>query len=95
MSEAPFDFDAIFDDDYLYFYEPMLADVVAMAHAGRLTRRGLPRSLFDLAALARRYEQEAHAPLLGIGAQRLLLAPLLLPGRLAGTRPASRLVPQA
>jgi SAM-dependent methyltransferase len=26
MSEAPFDFDAIFDDDYLYFYEPMLTE---------------------------------------------------------------------
>ena len=57
--------------------EQMFAEVVAMAEAGRLTRRGLPRSLFDLASLARRYDQEAHAPLIGIGLQRFLLAPLV------------------
>lgn len=56
--------------------EQMLAEVVAMAEAGRMTRRGLPRSLRDLARLARKYEQEAHAPLLSVGVQRLLLAPL-------------------
>ena len=56
--------------------EQMLAEVVAMAEAGRMTRRGLPRSLRDLARLARKYDKEAHAPLLSVGVQRLLLAPL-------------------
>jgi quercetin dioxygenase-like cupin family protein len=55
--------------------EEMLAEVVAMAQAGRMTRRGLPRNLRDLATLARAYDQEAHAPLLSVGVQRLLLAP--------------------
>jgi hypothetical protein len=58
--------------------EEMLAEVVAMAQAGRMTRRGLPRNLRDLAVLARTYDREAHAPLLTIGLQRLLLAPLVL-----------------
>ena len=58
--------------------EDMFAEVIAMAHAGRLTRRGLPRSPFDLARLARRYDQEAHAPMMTVGLQRLLLAPLVL-----------------
>ena len=40
----------------------MLAEVVALAHAGRLTRRGLPRDLRELARLARTYDREAHAP---------------------------------
>ena len=61
--------------------EQMFADVVAMAQAGRMTRRGLPRSPLELAALARRYDREAHAPLLGLGLQRLLLAPLVFAGR--------------
>jgi mannose-6-phosphate isomerase-like protein (cupin superfamily) len=56
--------------------ERMLADVVALAHAGRLTRRGLPRDLRDLARLARTYDREVQAPLLSAGVQRLLLAPL-------------------
>jgi quercetin dioxygenase-like cupin family protein len=56
--------------------EAMFAEVVAMAEAGRMTKRGLPRNVFELAALARRYDQEAHAPLLSVGVQRLLLAPL-------------------
>ncbi len=56
--------------------EQMLAEVVAMAEAGRMTRRGLPRNLRDLARLARKYDREAHAPLLSAGVQRLLLAPL-------------------
>jgi hypothetical protein len=43
-----------------------------------MTRRGLPRNLLDL---ARRYDQEAHAPLLSVGMQRLLLAPLLFSAR--------------
>ena len=59
--------------------EDMLAEVVAMAEAGRMTRRGLPRSLRDLATLARTYDHEAHAPLLSIGVQRLLLAPFVRP----------------
>jgi quercetin dioxygenase-like cupin family protein len=58
--------------------EEMLAEVVAMAQAGRMTRRGLPRNLRDLARLARAYDREAHAPLLSVGLQRLLLAPLVL-----------------
>ena len=61
--------------------EQMFADVVAMAQAGRMTRRGLPRNPLELAALARRYDREAHAPLLGLGLQRLLLAPLVFAGR--------------
>ncbi len=57
--------------------EEMFADVIAMAQAGQMTRRGLPRRLRDLASLARRYDQEAHAPFLSVGVQRALLAPLL------------------
>ena len=57
--------------------ERMLAEVVALAHAGRLTRRGLPRDPRELARLARAYDREAHAPLLSVGLQRLLLAPLV------------------
>jgi hypothetical protein len=57
--------------------EDMFAEVVAMAQAGRMTRRGLPRSPLDLAVLARRYDQEAHAPLMSVGVQRALLAPLV------------------
>jgi mannose-6-phosphate isomerase-like protein (cupin superfamily) len=61
--------------------EEMFAEVVAMAQAGRMTRRGLPRNPLDLAVLARRYDQEAHAPLLSVGVQRLLLAPLVFASR--------------
>jgi quercetin dioxygenase-like cupin family protein len=61
--------------------ERMFADVVAMAKAGRMTRRGLPRNPLELAVLARRYDREAHAPLLTVGLQRLLLAPLVLSAR--------------
>jgi quercetin dioxygenase-like cupin family protein len=61
--------------------ESMLAEVVAMAKAGRLTDRGMPRNLLDLARLARTYDREAHAPLLTVGLQRLLLAPLVLLAR--------------
>ena len=61
--------------------EGLLAEVVAMAQTGRMTRRGLPRNLLDLADLARRYDHEAHAPLLSLGMQRLLLAPLDFWGR--------------
>ncbi len=57
--------------------EYMFAEVVALAEAGKLTRGGLPRNLITLAQLARRYDQEAHAPLIGVGLQRFLLAPLV------------------
>jgi quercetin dioxygenase-like cupin family protein len=60
--------------------EEMFAEVIAMAQAGRMTRRGLPRNPLALASLARRYDREAHAPLIGVSAQRLLLAPLVLAG---------------
>jgi hypothetical protein len=58
--------------------EEMFAEVVAMAKAGRMNRRGLPRNPLDLAVLARRYDQEAHAPLMSVGVQRALLAPLVM-----------------
>lgn len=57
--------------------ERMLEEVVGLAEAGKLTRRGLPRNPLTLAALARRYDREAHAPLLTVGLQRVLLAPLV------------------
>jgi quercetin dioxygenase-like cupin family protein len=58
--------------------EEMFAEVVALAQSGRMTRRGLPRNPLELARLARKYDREAHAPLLGLKLQRLLLAPLLI-----------------
>jgi quercetin dioxygenase-like cupin family protein len=58
--------------------EDMFAEVIAMAKAGRMNRRGLPRNPLDLALLARRYDQEAHAPLMSVGVQRALLAPLVM-----------------
>jgi hypothetical protein len=61
--------------------EDMFADVIAMAEAGRMNRRGMPRNLLDLALLARAYDQEAHAPLLGVRLQRILLAPLVFLAR--------------
>jgi quercetin dioxygenase-like cupin family protein len=61
--------------------EEMFAEVVAMAQAGRMNRRGMPRNLLELAVLARKYEQEAHAPLLGVRLQRLLLSPLVFLAR--------------
>src|SRR4051794_10948952 len=64
--------------------ERMFGDVVAMARAGRMSRRGMPRNLLDLALLARTYDREAHAPFLSVGVQRLLLAPLVA---LARVRP--------
>jgi quercetin dioxygenase-like cupin family protein len=57
--------------------EYMFAEVIALAEAGKLTRGGMPRNLITLAQLARRYDQEAHAPLLSVGVQRFLLAPLV------------------
>jgi mannose-6-phosphate isomerase-like protein (cupin superfamily) len=61
--------------------EDMFAEVIAMAEAGRLTGRGMPRNLLDLAVLARSYDREAHAPFLTVGLQRLLLAPLVFLAR--------------
>jgi quercetin dioxygenase-like cupin family protein len=68
--------------------EEMFAEVVAMAEAGRMGKSGMPRNLFDLASLARKYDQEAHAPFLGVAGQRLLLAPLVFAAN--HLRPASR-----
>jgi quercetin dioxygenase-like cupin family protein len=61
--------------------EEMLREVVALAEAGRLTRRGLPRNPLDLARLARAYDGVAHAPFVSIRVQRLLLAPLTFADR--------------
>jgi quercetin dioxygenase-like cupin family protein len=61
--------------------EEMFAEVIAMAQAGRMTKRGLPRNPLELALLARKYDQEAHAPLMTVGVQRLLLAPLVFAAR--------------
>ena len=55
----------------------MFEEVVALAHDGRMGRRGLPRNPLTLAVLARTYDQEAHAPFMTVGIQRLLLAPLV------------------
>ena len=62
--------------------EEMFAEVIAMAQSGRMNRRGLPRNPLDFALLARTYDQEAHAPLMSVGVQRLLLAPLVWWARL-------------
>ena len=67
--------------------EEMFTEVVAMAQAGRMNPRGMPRNLLDLAELARKYDREAHAPLMSVRVQRLLLAPLVF---LARHRPAGR-----
>jgi quercetin dioxygenase-like cupin family protein len=61
--------------------EEMFAEVVALAESGQMTRRGLPRNPLVLADLARRYDQEAHAPLMNVAVQRALLAPLVLAAR--------------
>jgi quercetin dioxygenase-like cupin family protein len=61
--------------------ESMFAEVIALAEAGRMTRRGLPRSPLELALLARTYDQEAHAPFLSVTVQRALLAPLVRAAR--------------
>lgn len=55
----------------------MFEEVVTLAQDGRMGRRGLPRNPLTLAVLARTYDQEAHAPFLTVGVQRLLLAPLV------------------
>jgi quercetin dioxygenase-like cupin family protein len=61
--------------------EEMFAEVVALAEAGQMSRRGMPRNPLVLADLARRYDQEAHAPFVTVGVQRALLAPLVLLAR--------------
>jgi quercetin dioxygenase-like cupin family protein len=55
--------------------EQMFAEVIEMAQSGRMTKRGMPRNPFRLAMLARRYDEEAHAPLISLRVQRALLAP--------------------
>jgi quercetin dioxygenase-like cupin family protein len=71
--------------------EDMFAEVIAMARAGRMSRRGMPRNLLDLALLARTYDQVAHAPFLTVGLQRLLLAPLVVLARALRGRPTPTL----
>jgi quercetin dioxygenase-like cupin family protein len=66
--------------------EDMFAEVIELAEAGRMGKRGMPRNPFTLAALARRYDRVAHAPLLSVGVQRVLLAPFAALGRRATTR---------
>jgi len=61
--------------------EEMFAEVVALAESGQMSRRGMPRNPLVLADLARRYDQEAHAPFMTVGVQRALLAPLVLLAR--------------
>ena len=61
--------------------EEMFAEVVEMAEAGRMGRRGMPRNPLDLALLARTYDAEARAPFLGRRLQRILLAPLVMLAR--------------
>jgi quercetin dioxygenase-like cupin family protein len=69
--------------------EEMFAEVVSMARAGRMNRRGMPRNPLELAVLARKYDQEAHAPFVSVRVQRVLLAPLIF---LARHRRAGRAV---
>jgi hypothetical protein len=52
--------------------------------------RGMPRNLLDLALLARTYDREAHAPVLGLGGQRLLLAPLVFFARRRNSSAAAK-----
>jgi len=61
--------------------EEMFAEVIELAEAGRMGKRGMPRNPFTLAALARRYDRVAHAPLLNVAVQRVLLAPFAALGR--------------
>jgi quercetin dioxygenase-like cupin family protein len=42
--------------------EEMFAEVVALAEAGQMTRRGMPRNPLVLPDHARRYDPESHAP---------------------------------
>lgn len=61
--------------------EEMLREIVALAEAGRLTRRGMPRNPVELARIARTYDNVAHAPLVSVRLQRALLAPLTFASR--------------
>ena len=74
--------------------EEMFADVIGMAQAGRMNRRGMPRNLLDLALLARTYDAEAHAPILGRRLQRVVLAPLVALARRRGGSPRNRANPR-
>ena len=56
--------------------EEMFGEVVALAHAGGLSRFGMPRDPRVLARLACDYAREAHAPFLTTRTQRALLRPL-------------------
>ena len=71
--------------------QDLLTEVIAMARTGRMTRRGMPRNILDLALLARTYDREAHAPWVTVGLQRLLLAPLVFLAR--ATRRRARTSP--
>ena len=72
--------------------EEMLSEVVALAEAGRLTKRGMPRNPIELARLARAYDDVAHAPFVSVRIQRVLLVPLTFVGRLLrGGRDGRRL----
>jgi quercetin dioxygenase-like cupin family protein len=68
--------------------EEMLREVVSLAEAGRLTRRGMPRSPLELARFARAYDNIAHAPFLSVRMQRALLAPLTFFARHRRAKPA-------
>ena len=70
--------------------EEMFAEVIEMAEAGRMTKRGMPRNVLDLALLARTYDREAHAPFVGMRLQRFLLAPLVFLARGGVARRAER-----
>jgi quercetin dioxygenase-like cupin family protein len=73
--------------------EEMLREVVTLAETGRLTTRGLPRNLLDLAHLARTYDNVAHAPFLSVRVQRALLWPLVFADRLIRETLASPALP--
>jgi quercetin dioxygenase-like cupin family protein len=76
--------------------EDMFAEVIGMAQAGRMSKRGMPRNLLDLARLARAYDREAHAPFMNRWVQRALLSPLTLLARVRDAlRSAGRPVPEA
>jgi quercetin dioxygenase-like cupin family protein len=72
--------------------EDMFAEVIAMARAGRMTKRGLPRNVLDFAALARKYDREAHGPFMSVGVQRALLAPVVGAARRQRARVAAEAV---
>ena len=75
--------------------EEMFAEVIEMANAGRMSRRGMPRNLLDLAVLARTYDDVAHAPFLGKPLQRVLLAPLVAMARMRRGGNSKSIAPRA